>query len=141
MSDPTLRFDGLERKLRLSLFMGAASLLANLGLAYLLFAVVLAEPAQVAGVTDRGESAAPITEEGDYRIEMRAFFVRMEDVLDREARRRGVNPAEVVPTKEQVDAAVETRTMHSDSSQLVLQKLREGFELFDLEWPIAIPER
>ena len=134
------RLARLERLLRLSLGLGGLSLLVNAGLAYVVFAVVLAEPAQVAGVTD--VTALPRTdEEGDYREEMRAFFLRMEDVLDREARRRGVNPAEVLPTREQVEQAVESRTMHSDESQAVLQKLREGFELFDLSWPVAVPER
>ena len=31
--------------------------------------------------------------------------------------------------------------MHSDESQRVLQKLREGFEYFDLTWHLVIPER
>ncbi len=137
MTDPAAH---TARLLRLSLALSGLSLLLNVALGYVVFAVVLAEPAHVAGVTDTTEG--PVTdEEGDYREEMRTFFLRMEDVLDREARRQGVNPAEVVPTRTQIDDAVETRTMHSDESQLVLQKLREGFELFDLTWPSAIPER
>lgn len=137
MRDPTAP---LTRLVRLSLGLSGLSLLLNVALGYVVFAIVLAEPAQVAGVTDTTEG--PATDpEGDYREEMRTFFLRMEDVLDREARRQGVNPAEVLPSRAQIDDAVETRTMHSDESQLVLQKLREGFELFDLTWPSAIPER
>lgn len=142
MSTPpeTDRLTRVERLLTVSLGLGGVSLLGNLVLGYLVVAIVLAEPAQVAGVTDTDNTPAA-DEEGDYREEMRTFFVRMEDVLDREARRRGVNPAEVVPTADEINDAVETRTMHSDESQAVLQKLREGFELFDLTWPLSIPER
>jgi hypothetical protein len=143
MSDPAppAKTDRTPTLLRLSLGLSALSLLMNVAIGYVVFAVVLAEPAQIAGVTDNGNSGPITDEEGDYREEMRTFFLRMEDVLDREARRQGVNPAEVLPTRDELDSAVETRTMHSDESQLVLQKLREGFDLFDLTWPSAIPER
>jgi len=137
MSDPLVR---LDRLVKLSLALNGVLLLAVSALAYTVFAVVLAEPAQVAGVTDFEEPQSGETE-GDYRVEMRQFFDRMVDVLDRQARRQGVNPADVLPTQKQIDDAVETRTMHSDESQLVLQKLREGFDYFDLTWPIAIPDR
>ena len=141
MSDPAPSPDRAPLLLRISLGLSALSLLMNVALGYVVFAVVLAEPAHVAGVTDGGNSGPVTDEEGDYREEMRTFFLRMEDVLDREARRQGVNPAEVLPTRTEIESAVETRTMHSDESQLVLQKLREGFDLFDLTWPSAIPER
>jgi hypothetical protein len=143
--DPTpdsgARISRLERLLRVSLGLSGVSMLINLALAYVVFAVVLAEPAVVAGVTGTGSNSPVTDEDGDYREEMRTFFLRMEDVLDREARRQGVNPSEVVPTRDQINDAVETRTMHSDESQLALQKLREGFDLFELTWPSAIPER
>lgn len=124
--------------LKISMVLHGIQFLLIAGLAYVLFAIVLAEPAEVAGVT---EATNPAQEEGDYRVEMRGFFERMTRILDRQARKQGVNPADVVPTQAQLDDAVETRTMHSDESQLVLQKLREGYEYFDLEWPVAIPER
>ena len=34
-----------------------------------------------------------------------------------------------------------TRTIHSDESQEVMQKLREGFDQFELTWPIGVPEK
>jgi hypothetical protein len=139
--DSGARLDRLERRVRLSLGLNAALGASTLVLGWLMVTVLLAEPAEVAGVTDLDERRTAGDEEGDYRQEMRTFFLRMEDVLDREARRQGVNPADVLPTREQIDDAVETRTMHSDQSQLVLQKLREGFDMFDLTWPAAIPER
>lgn len=134
------RLSRLERLAKASLGVAGLSLLGNLAMGYVVFAIVLAEPAEIAGVTDT--TPTPLTDpEGDYREEMRTFFLRMEDVLDREARRRGVNPAEVLPTRDDINNAVETRTMHSDESQEVLQTLREGFDLFDLDWPKATPER
>ena len=129
----------LTRLVQLSLWLNAFLACAIAILAYVVFAVILAEPAQVAGVTDFERHDRDDDEE-DYRIEMRTFFDRMTDVLDREARKQGVNPMDVVPTEDAINAAVETRTMHSDQSQEVLGKLRTGFELFDLAWPIAIPE-
>ena len=130
----------LQRLVRLSLGLNGLLLLGQGVLFYVLFAIVLAEPAQIAGVTDTtgSEGAA---EEGDYREEMRTFFERTADLLDREARKQGVNPSDVLPSDAEINDAVETRTMHSDESQRVLQKLREGFEYFDLTWPLVIPER
>jgi hypothetical protein len=139
--DHTARIDRLSRLVRLSLGLNAVLGATMAVLGWLVVAVVLAEPAEVAGVTDLDSRRPGVSEDGDYREEMRTFFLRMEDVLDREARRQGVNPADVLPTREQMDDSVETRTMHSDESQLVLQKLREGFDMFDLTWPAAIPER
>ena len=138
----TERIDKLTRLVKLSLGLNGALIIVNVMMAYLVFAIVLAEPANVAGVTDTElrHTSGSSSDQMDYRVEMRTFFERMSDVLDREARKQGVNPADVVPTQEAIDTAVETRTMHSDESQAVLQKLREGFELFDLAWPIAIPE-
>ena len=133
------RINRLHRLVRLSLGLNIALIVAQAATAWVLFAVVMAEPAQVSGVTDP-EEKGPL-EEGDYREEMRTFFERTTDVLDREARKQGVNPADVVPTTVEIESAVETRTMHSDESQIVLQKLKEGFDFFDLTWPIAIPER
>ena len=68
MRDPTAP---LTRLVRLSLGLSGLSLLLNVALGYVVFAIVLAEPAQVAGVTDTTEG--PATDpEGDYREEMRA---------------------------------------------------------------------
>ncbi len=141
MKELTQRIERLERRLRLLLGLGAVLLAANAATAWLLFAVVLAEPAEVAGVSLDDGTRATTTDDDAYREEMRTFFERMTDVLDREARKAGVNPADVLPTDQEIDDAVETLTMHSDQSQKVLQKLREGFDYFDLTWPIAIPER
>ena len=85
-----------------------------------------------------GERGSASTD--DPRGEMREFFRRMTDLLDRAARTHGTNPADVIPTQAEIDAAVETRTMHSEASQAVMQKLREGFDDFDLTWPNVIPE-
>jgi len=139
MSDAS-ELAGLRRLVRLSLGLNGLLLLTQAATAYVVFAIVLAEPAQVAGVTEQHDDKGA-EDEGDYREEMRDFFDRTSDLLDREARKQGVNPTDVVPSKESVDNAVETRTMHSDESQKVLQQLREGFEHFDLTWPLVIPER
>lgn len=125
--------------LRWSIGISVTVLTVNLGLAYVLFALVLAEPSEVAGLTIE-EPESPF-DEGDYREEMRDFFERTSDLLDREARKQGTNPAEVLPTKDEIDQAVETRTIHSDEAQELLQKLREGFDHFDLEWPNVMPKR
>lgn len=132
------RIRRLETLVRVSLGLNVLVLIATSVLAYVTFAIVLAEPARVEGVTDVNK---PAQQEGDYRVELRDFFERMTRLLDRQARKHGVNPADVLPTQAEIDAAVETRTIHSDESQKVLQKLREGFDYFDMTWPIVIPER
>ncbi len=136
----TDRTGRLERLVKLSLALNALVLVLNGGLAYVLFAIVLAEPVMVAGVNDAKEHPDAGSED-NYPAELRQFFDRMENLLDREARKQGVNPADVIPTQAEIDNAVETRTIHSDESQLVMQKLREGFDYFDMTWPIAVPER
>lgn len=130
----------LQRLLRLSLGLIAVLFTSQAFVLYLVFAIILAEPAQIEGVT-QPDAAEGAEEEGDYREEMRDFFERTSDLLDREARKQGVNPADVLPSDAEINDAVETRTMHSDESQRVLQKLREGFEFFDLTWPLVVPER
>ena len=86
----------LQRLVRLSLGLNGLLLLGQGVLFYVLFAIVLAEPAQIAGVTDTNASEGA-AEEGDYREEMRAFFERTADLLDRQARKQGVNPSDVLP--------------------------------------------
>lgn len=130
----------LQRLLRLSLGLIAVLFTSQAFVLYLVFAIILAEPAQVEGVAPQ-EAVEDEGAEADYREEMRNFFERTADLLDREARKQGVNPADVLPTDAEINDAVETRTMHSDESQRVLQKLREGFEFFDLTWPLVVPER
>lgn len=129
----------LGRLVRLSLGLNALVLCLNGALAYFLFAVVLAEPAQVAGVAPMETPGGGASD--NYPAEMRQFFDRMSDLLDREARKQGVNPSDVLPSQKEIDDAVETRTIHSDESQAVMQKLKEGFDYFDLQWPLAVPER
>ncbi len=126
------------RWVRITLAANLVMLGINGCLVYVLVVWVVDEPAQVAGVAPVDDS--PRTRSADPRPELSAFFDRTSTVLDRMARRHGANPVEFVPTQEQIDAAVETRTLHSDESQLVLQKLREGYDAFDLSWPIAMPE-
>jgi hypothetical protein len=130
----------LGRLVRLSLVLNAVVLSLNGAMAYFLFAVVLAEPAQVAGVAPL-ETPGGGADPDNYPAELRQFFERMSDLLDRAARKQGVNPGDVLPTQAEIDDAVETRTVHSDESQKVMQKLKEGFDYFDLTWPLAVPER
>ena len=106
----------------------------------LLFVFLVDEPADVAGV-DPLESQDAAEVQGDPRQELESFFTRTADILDRAARRNGTNPAEVLPTQAEVESAVETRTIHSDESQKVMQKLREGYEYYDLDWPLVVPQR
>ena len=129
----------LGRLVRLSLLLNGVIGVVNLAVLYALVVFVAAEPATVDGldVTDATDADAV----GDPRVEMRDFFDRITDLLDRAARKHGTNPADVLPTKDAIDAAVETRTMHSEASQAVMQKFREGFDYYDLEWPTVIPER
>jgi DNA repair ATPase RecN len=104
---------------------------------------VVAEPAAIAGVDPFSEADRLAAERADVdpRVEMQEFFDRMTDLLDRAARKHGTNPTDVLPTQDEIKEAVQTRTMHSDQSQKVMLKLREGFDYYDLEWPTAIPER
>lgn len=136
MKDPEL-YRALKL-VRITLAVNMVVLLVNLAMGYALIIWVVNEPATVAGVSpvelpSHGRSEDP-------RPELLAFFDRTASVLDRTARRHGVNPAEFVPTQAAVEAAVETRTLHSDESQAVLQTLREGYDSFDLVWPIAMPD-
>jgi len=123
---------------RVTLAVNVVVLLVNLALGYALIIWVVNEPATVAGVTPVELPSHGRAE--DPRPELTAFFDRTASVLDRMARRHGVNPAEFVPSQAQIEAAVETRTLHSDESQAVLQTLREGYDTFDLSWPIAMPD-
>jgi len=126
------------RLVRITLAVNVVVLLVNLALGYALIIWVVNEPAAVAGVTPVELPSHGRAE--DPRPELTAFFDRTASVLDRMARRHGVNPAEFVPPQAAIEAAVETRTLHSDESQAVLQTLREGYDTFDLTWPIAMPD-
>lgn len=134
----------LVRLVKIALGVNMALTLLNGGVLYALLVFVVAEPAQVDGVDPFAEIDA-LNEDGvkksDPRKEMQEFFDRMTDLLDRAARKHGTNPADVLPTQDEIKEAVETRTMHSDQSQKVMQKLREGFDYYDLDWPTVIPER
>ncbi len=123
---------------RVTLAVNLVVLVVNLAMGYALIVWVVNEPAEVAGVTPTELPSHGRSE--DPRPELSAFFVRTSSLLDRSARRHGVNPAEFVPTQADIEAAVETRTLHSDQSQAVLQTLREGYDSFDLPWPIAMPD-
>ncbi len=135
----------LGRLVRVTLGVNVALVAMNAALGYALLVFVAAEPAAVEGVDPLTDDELALEEakskRGDPRREMREFFDRMSDLLDRAARKHGTNPADVLPTKDEMDAAVETRTMHSDQSQAVMERFREGFDYYDLEWPTVIPER
>jgi hypothetical protein len=131
----------LARLVRLSLLANGALLVLNLGVLYVVAVLTLDTPATVAGVEALPAEGSEKEKAADPRKEMREFFDRMTDLLDRAARKHGTNPADVLPSQGEVDAAVETRTMHSEASQLVMRKYREGFDDFDLPWPTVIPER
>ncbi len=132
----------LVRQAKIILGVNVALTLINAVALYALLVFVVAEPATVAGVDPFSEAdGRDNLKEADPRVEMREFFDRMVDLLDRAARKHGTNPGDVLPTQADVDEAVETRTMHSDQSQSVLLKLREGFDYYDLGWPTVIPER
>ena len=141
---PPIDLNRLVRLLKLTLGFNAALLLLNGAMAYLFLIYVVNEPAEVAGVEDKA-AATPEDpaekEKADPREEMREFFKRTTDLLDRAARKHGGNPAEVLPSRELIEQAIETRTIHSDESQEVMQKLREGFDYYNLDWPTVIPER
>jgi hypothetical protein len=105
---------------------------------------VVNEPAEVAGVDpfDQDNPENPEDKEkADPREEMKEFFDRMTDLLDRAARKHGGNPTDVLPSRELVERAIETRTIHSDESQEVMRKLREGFDYYNMDWPAVVPER
>jgi hypothetical protein len=140
MSDAELRQElkRASKLLRVSLAINVVVLLVNLCLAYALLVWVVDEPASVEGLAPMDASSHARVD--DPRPELEAFFDRTASVLDRMARRHGANPAEFVPTQAQIEAAVETRTLHSDESQAVLQTLREGYDTFDISWPIAMPD-
>jgi hypothetical protein len=113
-------------------------LLALLG--WLVIALIWGEQVRVDGLAS---SSTPVqsTEYEDYEDEMRAYFDLMKKTLEGKVRSADANVTEYVPTDEEIDAAVETRTMHSDESRRVDQKLRRGFDKFDLDWTIAKPEK
>lgn len=133
----------LLRAVKITLGANVLLTLVNGGVLYALLVFVVAEPAAVDGVDPFSEADQAAMERAtiDPRVEMSEFFSRMTDLLDRAARKHGTNPADVLPTQESVAAAIETRTMHSDESQAVMLKLREGFDYYDLSWPTVIPER
>ncbi|MFN7143943.1 MAG: hypothetical protein ACK4YP_09220 [Myxococcota bacterium] len=133
----------LVRTIKIALGVNVALTLVNAGVLYALLVFVVAEPATVEGVDPFAEAdrLADNEKESDARVEMKEFFDRMTDLLDRAARKHGTNPADVLPTQQEIDDAIETRTMHSDQSQKVMTKLREGFDYYELAWPTVIPER
>lgn len=132
----------LVRLIKITLGINVVLVGVNAVVLYVLAVFVVAEPAAVDGVDPFAEADG---DEGRYkadpREEMQEFFDRMTDLLDRAARKHGTNPTDVLPTQDSIKEAVETRTMHSDESQAVMSKLREGFDYYDLTWPTAIPER
>lgn len=133
------------RLLKITLGVNVAMIVVNAGVLYALMVYVVAEPAAVDGVdpfaAEADAEAGADKVKGDPREEIRDFFDRTSDLLDRAARKNGTNPADVLPTQKEMEEAVETRTIHSDQSQAVLQKMREGFDYYNLEWPTVIPER
>lgn len=146
MSEPATPPDlpRLVRFLKITLGVNISMIVINAGVLYALLVFVVGESSDVAGV-DPFDQAVPEDpdekEKADPREEMREFFDRTTDLLDRAARKHGANPADVLPTPDQVNAAIETRTIHSDDSQVVMQKLREGFDYYNIEWPSVVPER
>lgn len=130
----------LVRLFKLGMGVNAVLAIVNVTTLALLFVFLVDEPADVAGVEPmESQNAAEV--QGDPREELKSFFTRTADILDRAARRNGTNPAEVLPTQSEIESAVETRTIHSDESQAVMQKLREGYEYYDLDWPLVVPQR
>ena len=130
----------LGKMVKLSLGLNVVMIGVNFALFYALLVFVVNEPAEVAGVNPL-ESQADAQDATDPRKELEDFFDRTTDLLDRMARKHGANPVEFVPAQLEVEAAIETRTIHSDESQAVLQKLREGYDYFDMSWPIVMPQR
>lgn len=129
----------LERLIRVSLFANGVGLLVNAAMFYALLVFVVNEPADIEGVSG---IIAPASASDDAKVkdELRSFYARTSSVLDRAARRAGTNPADVMPTNEQMDAAVESRTTYSPESEVVLQKLREGYDYYNLDWPSVMPD-
>lgn len=143
-SSPPVDLPRLVRLVKLTLGFNVLLLALNGGLAYALLIFVANEPAEVEGVEDKSASTPEDPaekEKADPREEMREFFKRTTDLLDRAARKHGGNPADVLPSRTLIEQAIETRTIHSDESQEVMQKLREGFDYYNLDWPTVIPER
>jgi hypothetical protein len=134
------RLERAEKLVKLGLGVNATLTVVNLLVLFALVVFVVNEPAVVAGV-DPLEAQELALEESDPKAELRDFFMRTSDLLDRAARKNGTNPAEVLPTVQEIEDACETRTIHSDESQAVLQKLREGYDYYDLDWPLVMPQR
>ncbi len=130
----------LARLVKITLAVNVLLVLVNVCMFYAMLVFVVAEPSQVMGVASTPEPAEVMVEV-DTRKELQDFFDRTTDLLDRTARKHSANPAEFVPTAQEVAEAVDTLTIHSDESQEVLQKLREGYDYFDLTWPIVMPRR
>ncbi len=107
---------------------------------WMVSALLWGESVQVEGL-QAGTDPVQSTEYGDYEDEMRAYFELMKKTLEGKVRSADAHVSEYVPTDDEIDAAVETRTMHSDESRRVDQKLRRGFDKFDLDWTIAKPEK
>ncbi len=132
----------LARLVRVSLVANLLLGVLNAGTLYALVVLFVDEPAEVDGLAPEDVSIAETNaREMDPRKELREFFERMADLLDQAARRHGTNPADVLPAQAEIDAAVETRTMHSETSQAVMDKFKQGFDFYDLAWPSVIPER
>ncbi|MSQ00822.1 MAG: hypothetical protein EXR71_02890 [Myxococcales bacterium] len=129
----------LTRMVKFSLGVNVLLLAVNGGMFYFLLIFVVNEPATVEGVSAAATSAVATKSQTDPRAELRVFFKEKSQILDRAARRHGTNPADVVPTREEIEAAVESRTMRSAESELALQKLKEGFDYYNLTWPVALP--
>lgn len=143
--EPQIDLPRLLRLLKITLGVNVGMGVLNVAVLYALVVFVVNEPADVDGVVPQDPSSGvedgESKEKGDPREEMRLFFTRTSDLLDRAARKHGGNPVDVLPTREAIERAVETRTIHSDESQEVMQKLREGFDYYNLDWPTVIPER
>ena len=130
----------LSRLVRLSLRLNVVLFLMNVVLFYALLIFVVDEPATVEGVSVRASGAAAAASTVDPQEQLREFFKKTNALLERAARRHGSNPKDVCPTREEFDASVDTRTLHSPESEIVLQKLKEGYDYYNLTWPIAQPQ-
>lgn len=136
------------RQLRLLLVVNVALTVANAAILYVMVFFVVDEPADVLGDArgDIPDTEAASTSPTDLstqepRVELEVFLRRTTDLLDRTARKNGADPGEFVPTDAEIEAALATGTAGSEESRVVLQKLREGYDLFDLPWPVVIPRR
>lgn len=134
-----MELERLVRLVRITLGVNVGILVLNLGVLYALLVFVVDEPATVEGVTP-GESA-PAQREEDPAKELASFLDRTADLVDRAARRNGVNPAEVLPTDAEMNAAIQSGSIHSEESGQVLQKLRVAYDQFGLTWPLVMPRR